>query len=130
MKKLIPFILAGILISTLVLAGGDRERTPKVAYIGPGNDAVVNLKGEKSLTFMWKSGPVPGGGRVAYKFEIYKGFGYERVASETLDHDVFSKEVPAELFKSGELYSWQVKQRDRRTRLWSMDHRWSFKVVK
>ena len=43
---------------------------------------------------------------------------------------VFSFEVPADVFEPGVTYTWQVKQRDEWTRLWSRNHRWSFKVKK
>ncbi|MFH1593178.1 MAG: hypothetical protein ABID09_00600 [Candidatus Omnitrophota bacterium] len=130
MKKLFPLILAALFIATLVQAGGDRERTPKVPLLEPLNDAVVDLSGKESLLFRWKPSPRPGGGRIAYKFDLYKEFGYEAVFGEELEHDVYSIEVPVDKFENGALYSWQVKQRDARTRFWSMDHRWSFKVKK
>ena len=130
MKKLLLSFLVFVTITTLVWAGGDRERTPRVRYIEPKKQAVVDLGDKEALTFEWKSTPIPGGGRMAYKFELYKGYGYETVVSETLRERIFSIEIPADKFKDGELYTWQVKQRDARTRLWSMDKRWSFKVKK
>ena len=130
MKKILLFALCITLISVFSWAGGERESVPRVRYIEPKNDHTVDLTGKKSLVFKWKSSPTPSGGRRAYRFTVYKGFGYERVISENLDHKIYSREVPAELFEDGKLYTWQVKQRDGRTHVWSMDSRWSFKVKK
>lgn len=130
MKKVTLFFLAFVMTASIVLAGGDREKTPMVQYLEPGNDSVVNLKGKESLVFSWKKAPVPGGGRKAYKFDLYKGFGYEVVVGEKLNYKTYSIEVPADKFENGSTYTWQVKQRDANSKFWSMDHRWAFKVVK
>lgn len=130
MKKLFPFILTIIFITTFVQAGSGRLKTPRVIYMEPRNDSVVDLRGKESLTFRWKGTPKPGGGRMAYKFDLYKDFGYERIVSEKLRDDVYSIEVPSDKFEDGALYTWQVKQRDARTRFWGLDIRWSFRVRK
>ena len=130
MKKLLMLVLVFMITATIVWAGGDREKTPKVGYIEPKNDHVADLTGKKSLTFKWKGGRRPAGGRMAYKFDLYKGFGYGVVVSKKLDARTTSITIPADKFEDGASYTWQVKQRDARTRFWSMDHRWNFKVKK
>ena len=130
MKKLIPFLLISVFVTTLAMAVGRRGDTPQPRCIGPKNEAIVDLTGKESLLFSWKSNPVPSGGRMAYKFDLYKDYGYEVVESEQLDAKVFSIEVPADKFENGALYTWQVKQRDYHTRIWSRDYRWSFTVKK
>lgn len=132
MKKMLILgvLLAGCVISTVTFASSERRRVPRVMYLAPDNDSAIDLSGKGSLVFIWKSQPVPAGGRVAYKFTLYKDFGYEVVASETLSPKVFEAEVPADKFQDGSIYSWQVKQRDGGTMIWGRAERWSFKVIK
>lgn len=134
MKKWLYLITVALFLSFTLLqtvwAVGRRNNTPLVRYLEPKNDSTVDLKGKENMVFQWKKMPIPGGGRAKYKFELYDGFGYERIVSEDLKHDVYSIEVPADKFENGKLYTWQVKQRDATTRIWSRDDRWSFKVKK
>jgi len=130
MKKILTITLLFAMVATFVWAAGDREKTPKVRYVNPRSESIVDLTGEENLTFKWKSTPIPGGGRIAYKFEVYKDFGYEKIVNEVLGERNFSIEIPSEKFENNQLYTWQVKQRDRRTRIWSMDSRWSFTAKK
>ena len=130
MKRLISIVLILTFTATFATAADKRTNTPKVRYIEPKSEAVVDLTGKESLVFKWKSNPVPGGGRMAYKFNVYKEYGYDVVVNEKLDARVFSIEVPADKFENGMTYTWQVKQRDAHSRIWSMDSRWSFIVKK
>ena len=127
-KRLLVFAIVLGLAQT-AWAGG-RLDTPIVKYIEPKNDSVVDLAGKGSITFAWKSSPTPGSGRMAYKFNLYKGFGYEVVFGKKLEHDIYMIEVPSDLLEDGAQYSWQVLQRDAKTRIWSRDYRWSFRVKK
>jgi len=129
-KKIFPFLIIIIFITTLVQAGSDRMKVPRVRYIEPKNDSVIDLKNKETLVFRWKKNPLPAGGRMAYKFEIFKEFTYERVVNETLERDVYSIEIPSDKFEGDTTYSWQVKQRDASSRFWSLEDRWSFKVRK
>ena len=131
MKKIILFTCAFAIIATCVHASiARRTNTPKVRYIEPKSESVVDLSGEESLVFKWKRMPRPGGGRDAFKLEVFKGYGYDRIINETLDEDIDAVEVPSEMFEDSQLYTWQVRQRDRSTGVWSMDDRWSFTVKK
>jgi len=130
MKKVTLFVLFFVGAATFASAwvGGRSSYTPEVRYISPKDESIVDLTDKKSLTFRWQPTPIPGGNRFAYKFELFKEFSYERIVKEMLPSKVFSFEVPAHLFEPGVTYTWQVKQRDEWTRLWSRNHRWSFKV--
>ena len=130
MKKIILFILFFAMVATLVSARAGRDITPLVRYISPKNDAMVDLKNKETLTFKWKSTPKPGGRREAYKFELFKEFGYERIVEETLSHNLYSIQIPTDKFEDDTTYTWQVKQRDGNTHTWSGDNRWSFKIKK
>ena len=132
MKKLYAITLIFVTaITTLTFAGSDSRRiVPNVRYRAPRNDSIVDLTGKEILEFKWKSTPAPSGGRSAYKFNLYKGFGYETLVSEKLDHKIYSIEVPVDMLEDGGEYTWQVKQRGRKSRLWGIDNRWSFKVKK
>lgn len=132
MKKMLMLgiLLTSCIISTVTFASSNRRPVPRVMYLAPNNDSAVDLSGKDSLVFSWKSQPVPAGGRVAYKFTLYKDFGYEVIAGETLSPKVFETEVTADKFTDGATYSWQVKQRDGGTMIWGRAERWSFKVIK
>lgn len=132
MKKAV--FIAAVFVLSIVLSAAifavERDRVPRVAYIEPDNDTVVDLTGKTALTFKWKMQPIPGGGRTAFRFKVFKGFTYELVAKEELGRDILSIDVPADKFKDGELYSWEVQQRDGSNFIWSLSLRWSFKVSK
>jgi len=134
MKRWTSLFLVALFLALILTqsawAVGRRNNTPLVRYLEPRNDSVVDLKGKDKMIFSWKKTPIPGGGRAKYKFELYDGFGYDRIVSENLKHDVYNMEIPADKFEDGKLYTWQVKQRDATTRIWSRDDRWSFKVKK
>ncbi|NQU94804.1 MAG: hypothetical protein HQ549_01050 [Candidatus Omnitrophica bacterium] len=132
MKKLCVIVLIFVItITTLTFAGSDSRRiVPNVRYTTPRNDSIVDLAGKEVLEFKWKSTPAPSGGRSVYKFDLYKGFGYEVLASEKLGHKVYSIKAPVDMFEDGGEYTWQVKQRGRKSRLWGIDNRWSFRVKK
>jgi hypothetical protein len=104
--------------------------TPQPSYISPKNQSVVDLTGKDALTFKWDMVPIPGGGRDSYKFTLYKEFGNDVILSKTLAPDVYSIDVPADMFEDGGQYTWQVRQRDDNTMNWSLPERWSFRVVK
>lgn len=129
----IMFLAAGIAIASLTTvahAGSDRNKVPRVAYCEPDNDTVIDLSGKTFLTFRWKPQPLPAGGRVGYKFRLYKGFDYDLIVKEDPGRDVLSIDVPVEKFEDGATYSWHVEQRDASNMLWSLHKRWSFKVKK
>ena len=130
MKKLLIFALILVIAQPFAWAKKGRDSTPKVRYIEPKSESLVDLTDEEVLTFKWKPTPIPGGGRMAYKFELFKEFGYDRIVNETLRERVFSIDIPADRFADGALYTWQVRQRDASTPIWSMDQRWSFTVKK
>jgi len=109
---------------------GTGDYTPNVRYTSPKDESTVELKGQDSLIFGWQPTPLPGGNRACYKFELFKDYGYERIAAETLSPRVFSIEIPADKFENGATYTWRVRQRDEWTRFWSKGGRWSFKVKK
>ena len=133
MKKIIAaisvlFICASA--ASIAVAGDDRFSVPRVAYVEPDNQTMVDLTNSDSLTFSWKSQPLPSGGRNSYRFKLYKGFGYDLVLSEAVNRDVFSIKVPADKFEDGATYTWRVQQRDDRNMIWSLFDSWSFKVLK
>jgi len=106
------------------------RHAPEVEYVSPRSQATVDLHGQKTLAFKWKPVPIPAGGRRCYKFTLYKGYGYDVAAKSTLEPDITSFEVPADVFENGKTYSWEVKQRDDRTADWSIASRWAFTVSK
>lgn len=110
-------------------AGG----TPEVEYIQPRNDHDADLTGKESLTFEWRSLPKPGGGREAYRFELFEGAedAYNRIYNADLRPDVYTMEIPADMFKDGMQYTWRVKQRDAHSSVWSRaGDRWRFTARK
>ena len=129
MKKIV--IVALMIVSLAISAwASDRNTAPLVIYLSPESESVVDLTGKDSLAFSWKPMPLPLGGRLAYKFSLYKDFGYDVIVSKKLSEKRYSIKIPAEKFENGATYTWQVKQRSRSTRVWGIDHRWSFKVKK
>jgi len=136
MKKLLLFAAALLLLGTTLSLADMAQNTPAVRYVYPRNDSKVDLRKEegdeeeKTVRFRWKSSPVPGGGRSAYKFELYKDFSYEAMLREEFGPYTYGLEVPADKFENGSVYTWQVKQRDEKTRKWNKDNRWSFKIIK
>ena len=115
MKKIAVFMMVCVIsIAAIGIASAQSERTriPRVDYLEPNNDSVVDLTGKTALTFRWKNSTTPGGGRQAYKFGLYKGFEYGAIVSQNLKPDVYSVEVPANLFEDGATYSWHVQQQD------------------
>lgn len=129
MKKMILTLLI-LIVATVSLEARERQDAPLVRYTFPKSESTVDLAGKKNLTFSWKGMPIPSGGRRAYRFTLYKGFGYEEVFKETLDFQVYSIDVPADKFENGVEYTWQVKQRSGRSGHWGKDNRWSFSVKK
>lgn len=135
MKRLsVIIILAAIIVMAPIFAGAMRSstQTPDVKYISPRNDHEVDLAGMDSLTFKWHSLPKPGGGREAYRFELFKGSeeNYNRIYSAELKQDVCAIDIPADMFCDGAMYSWLVKQRDAVTSVWSRaGDRWRFTVI-
>jgi len=123
-------IMLAALSATVFAGGSERDKVPMVAYLSPDNDSEVDLTGTQSRTFKWKSAPIPGGGREAYRFKLAKGFGYDTIVSENLGQGVFSTEVPADKFEDGVTYSWYVQQCDASLMVWSRYDTWSFKVIK
>lgn len=125
-------VIGGLFVClvTVAHAQSDRRKVPRVAYIEPDNDTVIDLSGKKSLTFRWKQQPIPGGGRAGFRFKLCKGFGYDFIVSEDTGPDVLSIDVPADKFEDGAMYSWYVEQRDGSSTRWSLHDSWSFKVFK
>ncbi len=130
MRKVIIIFLAALFLGTNAWAGGQTRTAPEVRYISPSSEATVNLKDEEMLKFTWKSNPIPSGGRMNYKFELYRDYGYEMIENRTLDPYTFEVDVPSDKFQDGGTYTWQVRQRSARTKEWSKDYRWSFTVKK
>ena len=127
MKKMILVLLI-LIITSVSLEARERQDAPLVRYTFPKSESTVELTGKKNLTFRWKGMPIPSGGRRAYKFTLYKGFGYEEIFDKILDFQVYSIDVPADKFENGVEYTWQVKQRSKRSGHWGKDNRWSFKI--
>lgn len=125
-------LLAFIVLGAYVYAGdSERDRVPKVEYLSPDDETTIDLTGKPGLTFRWKSAPIPGGGRDAYRFKLIKGFKYDFIVSEQLGQGVFSIDVPADKFENGVTYSWYVEQRDASLMIWNRHEIvWSFKVIK
>jgi len=133
MKRVFTAFVLVIISAGFVYAGGygvSRVKAPRVEHYSPSNQAVVDLTGKDSLKFEWKRTPIPSGGRVGYRFVLYKGMGYDVVVKETLDPGTFSIEVPSSKFEDGIVYSWHVQQRDGQSMEWSIFTNWSFKVIK
>ena len=112
---------------------GGNGGTPEVLYLLPRNDHDVDFTGKETLHFEWKSLPKPGGGREAYRFELFEGAedAYNRIYNAELRPDVYSIEIPVDKFKDGMQYTWRVKQRDATSSVWSRQgDRWRFTVIK
>ena len=120
--------VAGALAQAQFFGGSMSTRTPEVRYIFPKDESTTDLTDKKTLVFRWKPVPIPAGERSSYKFELFKGFGYDRIEDVSLSPDVFFVEIPAEKFADDTTYTWQVKQRDQTTMNWSHCQRWSFLV--
>lgn len=116
--------------STARMGIGDRAVTPRVAYVEPKNQATIDITGKAGIVFRWNKVPIPSGGVQNYRFRVYKGFGYDVVASEEPDEGVFCTEVPAHIFDDGGVYTWKVQQRDARSMNWSQYDTWNFRVIK
>lgn len=130
-KKTLILITLLMIVASCACAAGRRSDVPNVPFLSPEDESVIDLAGKPCITFKWKSAPVPGGGREAYRFKLIKGFKYDFIVSEELDQDVFSIDVPKDKFEDGATYSWYVEQRDASLRVWSRhDTVWSFKVIK
>lgn len=129
---IIMILLAFAVFGAHVYAGSsERDRVPKVEYLSPDDETTIDLTGKTGITFEWKSTPIPGGGRDAYRFKLIKGFKYDFIVSEELGQGVFSIDVPADKFEDGTIYSWYVEQRDASLMVWDRhDIVWSFKVIK
>lgn len=123
-------IIAALLTTVDTYAGDDRLSVPRVAYAEPGDQTTVNLAGKDDLTFRWNPVPMPAGGRETFRFKVYKGFGYDVIFSQDIDHRTFSADVPADKFIDGQTYTWRVQQRDARSMIWSLYDTWSFRVEK
>lgn len=119
-----------VILSFIIVApayGGRRGRAPQVRNVSPMNDSEVVI-GPEGVDFKWKVSPVPGGGRRAFRFKLFKGFGYGSIEKHELNPDVISINIPADVFEDGEIYVWEVSQRGLRG--WSDPCRWSFKAKK
>lgn len=128
-------ILAVTAVITPVMAGGMRgsTHTPDVRYLLPANDHDVDLTGQDNLMFKWLALPKPGGGREAYRFELFKGAeeAYNRIYSAELKPNVCAIDISADMFEGGAIYTWRVKQKDAHSSVWSRaGDRWRFTVIK
>lgn len=109
---------------------GDSGSVPKVIYAKPADGSMLDLTGKDNVIFEWNMVPIPSGNRETYKFVLFKGDGYEEVASQIVDPRTFSIKIPADKFEPGVRYRWYVKQRDARTLVWSQHDNWYFGVIK
>jgi len=87
---------------------------PRPRLLKPASD-IVNLGKEKELTFKWSVHEATGFGRGRryYEFRLYKGYdmlGPALVLRKNLSGDTRSLEVSADLFESGAVYTWSLKQ--------------------
>jgi len=104
--------------------------TPRVAYIQPKNQSIVDLAGKDSIRFAWNKVPMPAGGVECYRFKLYKGYEYNILITKKLDRGIFEIDIPASVFENGGVYTWKVQQRDSNSMNWSPYDKWSFTVVK
>jgi hypothetical protein len=104
--------------------------TPRVAYIEPRNQSVVDLTGKDSLKFRWNNVPIPAGGVECYRFKLYKGYDYDIILSRRLDRGIFEIDVPSSVFEDKATYTWRVQQRDANSMSWSRYDTWSFTIIK
>lgn len=116
--------------SARVAGMGGGYTVPKVSYAEPKDQSTVDLTGKTVLTFKWNPVPAPAGGREAFRFKIYKGYSYDVVVSQEIDHRTFSVDIPSDKFVNGQKYTWRVQQRDGQTMSWSLYDTWSFTVKK
>ncbi|MDD5681579.1 MAG: hypothetical protein PHI59_10125 [Candidatus Omnitrophica bacterium] len=95
--------------------------TPDVDYTQPRDDSETDLTGKDNLVFEWRAVPIPAGGREKYRFEIFEESenGSDRIYITDLEPDIFSVDVPVNMFKSGMQYTWRVRQRDEISSNWS-----------
>lgn len=112
------------------IGGTGQGSVPRVVYMKPQSQSMVDLSGGKGIIFEWARVPIPSDGRDSYRLVVHKGYGYDVVVDEVLDSRTFSVEVPADKFENGMVYWWYVKQRDARTLMWSQRDIWYFKAVK
>ena len=136
MKTILTVILSGLGVIMVMEcnAGFGRNAagyfmTPKVAYIEPKDQAVVDITAKDSLKFAWRNVPMPAGGVEAYRFKVYMGVN-QVIFAKNLCEGVFQVEVPASIFDDGKVYTWRVQQRDARSMNWSEYDTWSFRIVK
>ncbi|MFH0840037.1 MAG: hypothetical protein V1883_03345 [Candidatus Omnitrophota bacterium] len=137
MKKTLLFLAIFLFAGASLLYAfgrGAADFTPCVEYSEPADDHEVDLTGREILTFKWRPVPIPSGMRDSYRFELFeesRGYTDKRIFNKDLAPDVYSIDVPAELFKNGEDYTWSVRQRDQMTYNWSRSgNRWRFTVIK
>ncbi len=136
MRRTLAIVILAVMVAIMpVMAGGMRSstQTPDVRYLLPANDHDVDLTGKDTLTFKWLALPKPGGGREAYKFELFKGAeeAYNRIYSAELKPNVCAIDIPADTFEDGVMYTWRVKQCDAHSSVWSRaGDRWRFTAIK
>jgi hypothetical protein len=131
--------IAIIAVSLILLAsfaaecregGQGSNSVPRVIYIKPYSQSMVDVSDGKPVVFEWAMLPIPSGTRFSYRFVLHKGSGYNLVHEEVVDPRTFSVQLPAEKFEPGAEYWWYVKQRDARTMVWSQYDIWYFRVLK
>lgn len=86
-------------------------KVPGPTLVSPVTDT-VDISGQDKVKFTWKSGKTPYD-VYAYLFRIYKDEDMTQqgeVYSEQVSGLSEEKEVPADIFKDGQTYTWFVKQ--------------------
>ncbi|MDP3792102.1 MAG: hypothetical protein Q8R38_08695 [Candidatus Omnitrophota bacterium] len=128
------FVIGSILLIPLIaesrMGGAGPGSVPRVAYVKPQDQSVVDISDGKGVVFEWAMLPIPSGNRDSYRIVVHKGDGYDVVVDQVIDPRTFSIAVPADKFENGVTYWWYVKQRDGKTLMWSQHDIWYFEVAK
>ncbi|MBN1794515.1 MAG: hypothetical protein JW844_06070 [Candidatus Omnitrophica bacterium] len=106
---------------------GFSDTPPEVQYLRPRDNAEIDTTGGGPIVFKWRLTPIPSGWRRYYEIRVFKGFTEEVVAKELLDRNASSFEIDSATFMRGQLYTWQVRQRDQGG-MWSRPRRWKFTI--
>jgi hypothetical protein len=127
---LLSFMLILSLPAQAYWAAEEEIEAPDVSYVSPRNDSEVDLSQAENLVFSWRPAPYPRGGRECFKFRLFKGFSNEIILTQQLDPQTTTFQVSRDYFQDGQLYTWQVQQRDDWSHVWSHPVTWSFTVKK
>ena len=111
MKRILSFFLILSLVSAFpVFAGGRRGNTSAAPRLFEPSDD-TDLTGKNELIFRWGS---EGDRSVItdYQFKLYKGAQTVEsglIKAETVPARINHLSLPADLFKNGETYAWQLR---------------------